>query len=118
MKKEDKYTMQISTIHKFQKALDGILKVIKFIWRHALTLIVLGMMLSVANGASANWVNILITLSISQLIDFGKMQIKWKIYTSKGYHPSSSITPYTQANYWNSHIVGTPAYLSDLGRRY
>ncbi len=76
MKKEDKYTMQISTVHKFQKSLDGALKVLKFIWRHAFVLIVLGMMLSTVSIETANWKNIFLTISVAVLVDFLKLKIK------------------------------------------
>lgn len=76
MKKEDKYTMQITTVHKFQKVLDGILKVIKFIRRHAFVLIVLGMMLSTVSIETANWKNIFLTISVAVLVDFFKLKIK------------------------------------------
>ena len=68
--------MQISTIHTFQKALDGTLKVLKFIWRHAFVLIVFGMMLSTVSIETANWKNIFLTISVAVLVDFFKLKIK------------------------------------------
>jgi hypothetical protein len=69
--------MQINTIHKLQYALDTSKKVIKFVWRHALTLIVVGMMLNVVQISTANWKNIVITLLITQLLDRFKIKIKF-----------------------------------------
>lgn len=109
--------MQITTVHKLQYTLDTSKKVIKFIWRHALTLIVVGMMFHVVRFSTANWRNIIITLFVTHLLDWAKMKIKLKfINGSSNYHQSSSITSFTQDNYWNSSIVGTSAYLSNLGR--
>ena len=77
MKKEDKCTMQISTVHKFQKALDGTLKVLKFIWRHAFVLTVLGMMIAALLMYPAlDWPMLVTELVIALGLDKFKMQFK------------------------------------------
>ena len=68
--------MQISTVHKFQKALDDTLKVLKFIWHHAFVLIVLGLMLNTVSIETAIWKNIFLTISVAVLVDFFKLKIK------------------------------------------
>ena len=109
--------MQITTVHKLQHAWDSFIKALQLVWRHALTLIVVGMMFHVVRFSTANWRNIIITLFVTHLLDWAKMKIKLKfINGSSNYHQSSSITSFTQDNYWNSSIVGTSAYLSNLGR--
>ncbi len=77
MKKEDKCTMQISTVHKFQKALDGTLKVLKFIWRHAFVLIVLGMMIAALLMYTAlDWPMLVTEFVIALGLDKFKMKFR------------------------------------------
>ena len=69
--------MQISTVHKFQKALDGTLKVLKFIWRHAFVLIVLGMMIAaLLMYPSLDWPMLVTELVIALGLDKLKMKFK------------------------------------------
>ena len=69
--------MQISTIHKFQKTLDGTLKVLKFIWRHAFVLIVLGMIAyGVCHGKMPVIRGTSFVFAIAAFIDWFKMKFK------------------------------------------
>ena len=69
--------MQISTVHKFQKALDGTLKVLKFIWRHAFVLLVLGMIAyGVCHGKMPVIRGTSYVFAIAAFIDWFKMKFK------------------------------------------
>lgn len=108
--------MQITTVHKLQHTLDVFIKVLKFVWRHAFTFIVLGMLVAALLMYPAiDWGKFFVELIVAIGIDAAKMKMKLANANSN-YHQSSSITSFTQANYWNSNIVGTSAYLSNLGR--
>ena len=89
---------------------------LKFVWRYALTLVVIGLVIcGICDGKTPLVGGTCMVFAIATFIDWFKM--KWKI--SNGYsHSSTPITSFTQANYWNSSIVGTPTYLSNLGHRY
>ena len=67
--------MQISTIHKLQHALDTSKKVIKFAWRHALTLIVVGMIVAAVIIGKISWVNSLHFFIGAVFCDWLKMKI-------------------------------------------
>ena len=54
------------------------MQVMKFVWRHMLTLVVSVMIIHIVNFSNAHWVNIAITLLITCNIDFIKMQISFK----------------------------------------
>lgn len=109
--------MQITTIHKLQHALDTVVKILKFVWRHALTLTFFGIMVyAVIVIGRISWINCFYLYSGSIFFDWFKM--KWKISNGYNNHSNSPITSFAQANYWNSSIVGTPAYLSEIGHRY
>ncbi|MEI6627946.1 MAG: hypothetical protein WCN27_00865 [Alphaproteobacteria bacterium] len=107
--------MQITTVHKLQHALDAFIKVLQFVWRHALTLIVVGMIVTAFAIGKISWTNCLYFYVGAVFLDRLKMKLKF-VNGNHNYHQSSSITSFTQTNYWNSSIVGTPAYLSNLGR--
>ena len=76
MKKNHQKDMQVATVHKWQKALDNSLKTVRFLWRHAIVLSMLGMMIKIVDLQTANWKNIFISLVIAALVDFFKMKIK------------------------------------------
>jgi len=77
MKKEDKYTMQISTVHKFQKAIDGTLKVLKFIWRHAFVLISFGITIQgIYKGQTPIIEGEALILVVALFLDWFKMKFK------------------------------------------
>lgn len=69
--------MQITTIHKIQHVLDNSLKVLKFVWRHVLTLIVFGMMLfaTIVVG-KISWINCGYFYIGAILLDWLKMKFK------------------------------------------
>lgn len=107
--------MQIATVHKLQRALDTSKKVIKFGWRHALTLIVVGMMLNVVQISTANWRNIVITLLITQLLDRFKMKIKfsggaYNLAQEQMFESSKWSRPTQMVSAWDSYDPGSPAY--------
>lgn len=77
MKKEDNYTMQITTVHKFQKALDGTLKVLKFIWRHAFVLISFGITIQgIYKGQTPIIEGEALILVVALFLDWFKMKFK------------------------------------------
>lgn len=86
MKRNDKHTMQIAAVHRIQKVLDNSIKTMRFLWRHAIVLGMLGMMIKVVDLHTANWKNILISLVIAGLVDFFKM----KINISSGYNGANN----------------------------
>lgn len=110
--------MQIETIHQWQYALDSAVKVLRFCWRHAFVLGMIWMLVDIiAEGKTPIIEREIFVFTIAAFIDWFKM--KWKLDSGQNsYHQSSSITAFTQQNYWNAEIVGTPAYLSNLGHRY
>lgn len=113
--------MQIATIHQWQYALDNAVKVLRLVWRHLLTLTVIGMMINMVHLSTANWKNIFITLLITSFCDWAKLKISFRIWKCDHCQNLSSSAPYssiTQQNDWNAEIIGTPAYLSNLGHRY
>ena len=75
--------MQVKTVQKWQKVIDNSIKTLRFFWRHACVLVMLGMMVNIVSLQTANWRNILISLVIAGLVDFFKMKIKIKF---SGYH--------------------------------
>ena len=72
--------MQISTVHKFQKAqkaLDGTLKVLKFIWRHIFVLISFGITIQgIYKGQTPIIENEALVLMVALFLDWFKMQLK------------------------------------------
>ena len=112
--------MQFTTVHKLQHALDVFIKVLKFVWRHAFVLASFGITIQgIYEGRTPIAEGEILVFVISTSLDWAKMKIKLKFVNgSSNYHQSSSITSFTQDNYWNSSIVGTPAYLSNLGHSY
>ena len=67
MKNIDQQDMQVKTIHKWQKAIDNSIKTLRFLWRHAIALGMLGMMINVIDLHTANWRNILISVLSERL---------------------------------------------------
>lgn len=86
MKNIDQQDMQVKTVHKWQKAFDNSIKTLRFFWRHACVLVMLGMMVNIVSLQTANWGNILISLVIAGLVDFFKMKIK----LSGGYNDANN----------------------------
>lgn len=77
MKKEDKYIMQITTIHKIQNAFDTSMKALKFIWRHAFVLIVFGLLIAAFLIYPAiNWLMFFTEFVIALGLDKLKMSFK------------------------------------------
>jgi hypothetical protein len=115
MKNIDQQDMRVKTVHKWQKALDNSIKSARFLWRHAIVLGMLGMMINVIDLHTANWRNILISLVIAGLVDFFKMKIKIKFFRQK--HGHNEIAAKTFESYkkyiaWSTNpgIIGSPAY--------
>jgi hypothetical protein len=70
--------MQISTVHKFQHILDTSMKVLKFIWRHVLTLSAVGMIAyGVYHGKTPVISGTSFVFGIAAFIDWFKMQFKF-----------------------------------------
>ena len=113
MKKIDQQDMQVKTVHKMQRALDNSIKTLRFLWRHACVLIMLGMMISVVSLQTANWRNILISLAIAGLVDFFKMKIKVGFIKQQP-NPITEQMLESQRKYiaWSTNpaIMGSPAY--------
>ena len=108
--------MQITTVHKLQHALDAFIKGLKFVWRYAFVLASFSITIQIIyEGGLPLIEKEFLVFAIAVFLDWFKMKLKLA-NTNSNYHQSSSITSFTQANYWNSSIVGTPAYLSNLGR--
>ena len=76
MKKEDKYIMQITTIHKIQNAFDTSMKALKFIWRHAFVLIVFGMMVTALVIGRISWENCIYLYAFAAFADWCKTPSK------------------------------------------
>jgi hypothetical protein len=118
MKNIDQQDMQVKTVHKMQKVLDDSIKTLRFLWRHACVLVMLGMMVSVVSLQTANWRNILISLVIAGLVDFFKMKIKIR-FTAQQPNPITEHMLESQRKYiaWSTNpaIMGSPAY--NLSRR-
>ena len=112
--------MQIATVHKLQRAWDSLIKALQFIWRHAFVLASFGITIhGISEGRTPIVEGAILVFAISTFLDWIKMKIKLKHFNANStYQQSSSITSFTQANYWNSSIVGTPAYLSNLGHSH
>lgn len=112
--------MQIKTIHKLQRAWDSLIKALQFVWRHAFVLASFGITIQgIFEGRTPIVEGEILVFAISTFLDWIKMKIKLKHFNANStYHKSSSITSFTQANYWNSSIVGTPAYLNNLGHSH
>ena len=107
--------MQINTIHKLQYTLDTSVKILKFFWRHLLTLIVIGMMFNTVHISTANWKNILITLVITAFIDRVKAKIR---FTGSNYNPgqdqmfesSKWSRPAQIGSAWDPYTPGSSEY--------
>lgn len=115
MKNINQQDMQVKTVHKMQKVLDDSIKTLRFLWRHACVLVMLGMMVSVVSLQTANWRNILISLAIAGLVDFFKMKIKIKLSSQKHSHneiASKTFESYKKYIAWSTNpgIMGSPAY--------
>ncbi len=63
MKNTDQQDMQVKTVHKWQKALDNSTKTVRFLWRHACVLVMLGMMVNIVSLQTANWGSVHQTVS-------------------------------------------------------
>ena len=78
MKKEDKYIMQITTIHKIQNAFDTSLNALKFIWRHAFVLISLGITIQgICEGKTPIIEGEALIFTVAAFIDWLKMRLKF-----------------------------------------
>lgn len=125
MKKEEKYIMKIETAPKPRNAIELTLKVLKFVCRHALTLAMFAIIVhGIFKGGTPIIGKTLLFFIGAASIDWLKVKFfKWvrkqdKRSTQLYRNHSSSTTSFTQANYWNSDVVGTSAYLSNLGNRH
>ena len=111
--------MQNNTIHKIQHVLDTSVKVLKFVWRHALTLTLVGMMLfaAIVIGKIA-WKNCFYLFIGATFIDWFKM--KWKLSVGSNNYQVSSITSPVFWNQpdWNGRVAGTTGYLGAIGAKY
>jgi hypothetical protein len=68
--------MQISKVHKLQYPLDTLIKILKFIWRYALTLSAVGMIIyGVCHGKTPIISGTFIVLGTATLIDWFKMKL-------------------------------------------
>ncbi|MFN6414731.1 MAG: hypothetical protein ACK4V2_03040 [Pseudomonadota bacterium] len=119
MKNIDQQDMQVKTVHKWQNVLDNSIKSVRFLWRHAIILGMLGMMINVIDLHTANWRNILISLVIAGLVDFFKMKIKIKFSDR---YPNTITAQMIQNqkryNDWSTNpgMAGSPAnHLYNLG---
>ena len=110
--------MQISTIHKLQHALDTTMKVLKFAWRHALTLTVVGMIVAAVIIGKISWVNSFHFFIGAVFCDWLKMKIKFSNANSGYYNPameqmfetSKWSRPTQMGSAWDSYDPGSPAY--------
>ena len=69
--------MQINTIHKLQYALDTSKKVIKFVWRHALTIGVFALLFAAfVTYPAIDWAMFSVELIIAIALDKFKMSFK------------------------------------------
>lgn len=113
MRNTDQQDMQVKTVHKWQKALDNSIKTMRFMWRHAIVLGMLGMMINIVSLQTANWRNIFISLVIAGLVDFFKMKIKIK-FSNQHNNVITEQMLERRRRYiaWSTNpgIVGSPAY--------
>ena len=111
--------MQVKTVQKWQKVIDNSIKTLRFFWRHACVLVMLGMMVNIVSLQTANWRNILISLVIAGLVDFFKMKIK--VNFTNQYHSTITeqmLKSQKKYNDWSTNLgmAGSPAnHLYNLG---
>lgn len=69
--------MQIETVHKLQNALDTSMKVLRFIWRHILTLIAVTMIIyGICDGKTPIIARVTTIFTAVVFIDWIKMKIR------------------------------------------
>ena len=101
-------------MHTVKAAFQKLKTILKFVWRHALTLInaYLGVCafiefhhISIKNG--------LILIIGAALLDWLKMKIKFN--NAQSFHHHGPDAPLHVRDYWNSSVVGSPSYWSSIG---
>jgi hypothetical protein len=110
--------MQIATIHKLQYALDTVITVLKFSWRHALTLIVVGMIVAALIIGEISWVNSFHCFIGAVFCDWLKMQIKFSnarggngnLAMEQMFESSRWNRPTPMLPTWNAYDPGSAAY--------
>lgn len=108
--------MQITTIHKLQYALDTSMKVLRFVWRHALTIGVFALLFAAfAMYPAIDWNTFLVELIVAVGLDKFKMQFKASRnngnLAQEQIFESSKWSRTTQmGSAWDSYDPGSPAY--------
>ena len=107
--------MQIYTIQKLQHALDTSKKIIKFVYRHALTLIVVGMIITALAIGKISWVNSFYFCIGAVFLDWFKTQFKstgsnYNLAQEQMFESSKWSRPTQIGSAWDSYDPGSPAY--------
>ena len=92
---------------------------LKFVWRHVLTLCVFAMMSAALLQGQISWAHCFQFYIGAIFFDWLKMKIKFDpSYTSP--HSFEEPKPLHVRDYWNSSLAGSPSYLSsmDTSSRY
>jgi hypothetical protein len=94
--------VQISTVHKLQHTLDGAIKVLRVVWRHVLTIAVIGMVIyGICAGKVPVIDRITIIFATAAFIDWFKMKLPFKAASNQHFQTSS--IPNFSTNY---HEIG------------
>ena len=102
-------------MHTVKAAFQKLKTILKFVWRHALTLINAYLTVIVFIEFSSISIKNNIMLAIgAALLDWLKMKIKFNNAQSF-HHSHSTDTSLHVRDYWNSSVVGSPSYLSSIG---
>jgi hypothetical protein len=107
--------MQVTTVQKMQKVLDKFIKVCKFVWRHAFVLFfTYPLILGLLEGKTPILSVVIKYIAVAAIVDWIKMKIKIKF--KGGYQGTTERSKsFSEQNYWNSEVIGTPAYVSSIG---
>ena len=90
----------------------------QFVWRHFLTLGILGILLSAFIEAPLNWKNAFYMVCVCIFLDWVKQFGKFKLNSRMPYSVCNDPSlPLYKRQPWNPSIMGTGAYASDNDRR-
>lgn len=116
--------MQIKTVHKLQYALDTSMKVIKFVWRHALTIGVFALLLAAfVIYPAIDWNAFLVELIFAIGLDKFKMQLKssrnnGNFAMEQMFESSKWSRPTQTGSAWDPYAPGSSEYYIRQTRYY